>query len=293
MTEVIKRPGFYLEDGIEYPESDGKPMADNTLQFQWIVTIKGGLDDMFRDNPLVFIAGDLLWYPIKGRNDLVVAPDAMVVFGRPSGYRGSYRQWQEDDIPPQVVFEVLSPNNTKKEMRAKHEFYERHGVEEYYLYDPGRMKLEGWQRQGDRLVPIHPIAGWVSPRLQIRFEFSGAGGELEIFRPNGERFLTFLESHEQKRQAQRQADLERIAKLHAQQQAELERTSKLHAQERANLAEQQAEQERSANLQAQEQTNLARQQIEQEQTAKEQERLAKERAWAKLRELGIDPENLK
>jgi hypothetical protein len=29
---------------IVYPDSDGKPMADNTLQFRWIVTIKEGLD---------------------------------------------------------------------------------------------------------------------------------------------------------------------------------------------------------------------------------------------------------
>ena len=25
---------------IEYPDSDGQPMSDNTLQFEWIVTIK-------------------------------------------------------------------------------------------------------------------------------------------------------------------------------------------------------------------------------------------------------------
>ena len=35
----------------------------------------------------------------------------MVVFGRPKGRRGSYRQWEEDNIPPQVVFEILSPGN--------------------------------------------------------------------------------------------------------------------------------------------------------------------------------------
>ena len=30
-----------------YPESDGKPMADNTKQFRWIVTVQGGLDALF------------------------------------------------------------------------------------------------------------------------------------------------------------------------------------------------------------------------------------------------------
>src|SRR5262245_11370751 len=101
---------------VVYPDSDGMPMADNTLQFQWIVTIQGGFDDLFRDRRDAFGAGDLLWYPVEGDNTVRVAPDAMVAFGRPKGYRGSYRQWEEDGIAPQVVFEVLSPSNRAGEM---------------------------------------------------------------------------------------------------------------------------------------------------------------------------------
>lgn len=89
-----------------YPESDGKPMAENTKQFRWIVTIVGGLAALLRDNPNVFVAGDLLWYPLKENIEICTAPDAMVVFGRPKGDRGSYAQANEDNIPPQVVFEV-------------------------------------------------------------------------------------------------------------------------------------------------------------------------------------------
>src|SRR5580704_5926412 len=96
---------------IDYPDSDGKPLSDNTLQFRWIFTIQGGLDAMFRDNPDVFVAGDLLWYPVEGDSSTCTAPDAMVVFGRQKGFRGSYQQWREGNIPPQVVFEVLSPSN--------------------------------------------------------------------------------------------------------------------------------------------------------------------------------------
>src|SRR5579871_6683362 len=51
---------------VVYPDSDGEPMADNTLQFEWIVTIKGGLDALFQADPNVFVAGDLLWYPVRG-----------------------------------------------------------------------------------------------------------------------------------------------------------------------------------------------------------------------------------
>lgn len=34
---------------VVYPESDGKPMADSTKQFRWIVTIEGGLEALFHD----------------------------------------------------------------------------------------------------------------------------------------------------------------------------------------------------------------------------------------------------
>ncbi len=94
-------------DTTIYPESDGKPMADNTKQFRLITMIKEGLESQYIDDPDVFIAGDLLWYAIKGDNGNRKAPDAMVVFGRPKGDRGSYKQWLEDNIPPQVVFEII------------------------------------------------------------------------------------------------------------------------------------------------------------------------------------------
>jgi len=51
---------------IVYPESDGLPMAENTLQFEWIAKLVGGLEAVFRDNPNIFVAGDLLWYPVEG-----------------------------------------------------------------------------------------------------------------------------------------------------------------------------------------------------------------------------------
>lgn len=178
---------------VFYPESDGKPIADNTLQFEWIVTIKGGLDAIFADDPSVFVAGDLLWYPVEGDNRTRVAPDVLVAFGRPKGHRSSYQQWQEEDTPPQVVFEVLSPGNRFAEMLRKLDFYERFGVEEYYLYDPDpeRLDFTGWLRSGDRLQLIDRIDGWVSPRLGVRFDLSQ--GDLVIYRPDGRPFLTYVE----------------------------------------------------------------------------------------------------
>jgi Uma2 family endonuclease len=174
---------------IVYAESDGKPTAENTLQFQWIVTIKEGLARAFSARLDIFVAGDLLWYPVEGRPDICAAPDAMVAIGRPQGYRGCYKQWEEDNICPQVVFEVLSPNNRFGEMLRKLKFYEEFGVGEYYLYDPDHNVLEGWRRVGGELQEIPQMNGWVSPALGIRFDLFRS--ELTIFGPDGRPFLSY------------------------------------------------------------------------------------------------------
>jgi hypothetical protein len=88
-------------------------------------------------------------------------------------------------------------------MTRKLRFYERYGVQEYYMYDPDHGQLSGWQRQGRRLEKIAQMDGWVSPLLGIRFTL--VLGELELYRPDGKRFATYLELVEQAAQAQQQA----------------------------------------------------------------------------------------
>ena len=192
---------------ILYPESDGQPMADNTRQFEYIVMIQGSLAALFADRPDVFVAGDLLWYPVEGKPRIRAAPDAMVVFGRPPGHRGSYLQHEEDHIAPQVVFEVLSPGNTPAEMRKKRGFYDRYGVEEYYEYDPDRGTLKGWRRRDGRLEPIGRMEGWVSPLLGIRFGLEGT--DLALYHPDGQRFETFVEQARRVKAERQRAEAER------------------------------------------------------------------------------------
>ena len=220
---------------IIYPESDGKPMADGTKQYDWITRIKGGLEAQFNDDPRVFLAGDLFWYPSKGSPDVCTAPDVMVVFGRPKSHRGSYKQWEEGGIAPQVVFEIWSPSNKAKDKQEKLEFYRQHGVEEYYAFDPATEMMEGWLRHGRKLEPIVEMRDWKSPLLGVTFR--RISGAWNLYHPNGEPFVQYEEIYLQR--------------------------------------------------------DFARKLAEAERAAKEAERAAKEAAWAKLRELGIDPETLK
>ncbi len=228
-----KQPGLNPETEIHYPESDGKPMADNTKQFKLIVMIKENLEIWFAAMAHVFVAGDLLWYPIEGDNSTCLAPDTMVVFGPGKGDRGSYKQWKENNIAPQVTFEILSPSNFAPEMEEKRKFYETHGVEEYYSFDPDRLRLKGWLRVDDRLVAIPDMDGWISPRLQIRF--AQVNGELEIYRPDGRKFLTSIELDHFAQQQALLAAQQRLIAREQQQRAE-------EQQQRADRAEAQMNQ---------------------------------------------------
>ncbi|MCW6052173.1 Uma2 family endonuclease [Lyngbya sp. CCAP 1446/10] len=180
---------------IIYPSSDGQPMADSTTQFDLMVKIQEGCESLFKKDPNVFVAADLLWYPVEGRNDIFQAPDTMVIFGRPKGDRLSYLQFREDHIAPQFVFEIRSYKDTQTKMDEKLSFYNRYGVEEYYVYELENKDLSGWQRMEGNLEVIDQMRGWVSPRLGIRFELGEDG--LEIYEPNGQKFLSYLEFVEQ------------------------------------------------------------------------------------------------
>ncbi|RIK40616.1 MAG: hypothetical protein DCC55_14555 [Chloroflexi bacterium] len=203
---------------IIYPESDGLPMAENTKQYDWITLIKGNIDIIFAADPNVFVAGDLFWYPVEGHPEIRQAPDVMVVFGRPKGHRGSYLQWREDNVAPQVVFEILSPGNTVVEMNRKFRFYEQYGVEEYYLYDPDTGDLQGWRRLVNHLISIAEMDGWVSPRLGVRFVLSADG--LVLYQPDGAPFLGFVELAELAEQAEELAERARARAEQAESRAE-------------------------------------------------------------------------
>lgn len=230
----LDRSKDLFDEGIFYPCSDGKPMADDTLQYQWIVTIKEGLETLL---PNDFIAADVFWYPVKGNPKIVYAPDVMVALGRPKGYRSSYRQWQEGNIAPQIVFEILSNSNTVKEMAKKLVFYSTYQVQEYYVYDPHNNKLSIWCRNESGLVPINFVGGWTSPLLRIRFQLSEK--ELKIFHPSGEVFHTFqevvgmfIQERKEKEQAVAKVEQERAEKEQAVAKLEREQAEKERLKEK-------------------------------------------------------------
>jgi Putative restriction endonuclease len=182
----------------------------------------------------------------------------MVAFGRPKTERKSYRQWLEDDIAPQVVFEFLSEGNTPSEMTNKAMFFERYDVQEYYLYDIERKDVSGFIRfdeQDEVLEIIHDMNDWKSPRSGIRFDMSS--GELILWKPDGEPFLSYMELEEIVRE--KEAALEQAHEQLGQTREQLGQTR----EQLSNIAQKLDESEQRANALA-----------------------------SKLRELGINPDSL-
>jgi Uma2 family endonuclease len=251
-----------------YPISDGKPMADGDIQWNWIVYVKLGFEAVYEEATKTYITGDTFWYPVQGEPGTVQAPDTMIVLGRPKGERGAYLQWKEDNIPPQIVFEIWSPSNHQPEMEGKRQFYEKYGVEEYYEYDPKRVRLRGWRREGTKLEEIPKMAGWVSPLTGVRFELERRekGRELKLYEPDGKPFLTYLELRQARKTAEATLKLEGLLRQRAEQarlQAEQEREQEAQARFEAEVRARELVQERDAAEQARLQEAQARLEAEQ------------------------------
>ncbi|MCE9566521.1 MAG: Uma2 family endonuclease [Planctomycetes bacterium] len=194
------------EPELEFPDSDGLPMSENTRQYEAIVTLKGNIEAF---TPNAFVAGDHLIYVDSRDPTARYAPDVYVAFGRPRGHRGSYKLWQEENVFPQVVFEVLGPSNTEAEMKDKRQFYFDHGSKEYYEFDPEAGTWLGFVVDADtgRVRQVAEMDGYTSPLLGMKFGFWPL--ELVAFRPDGTRFRSFQEQEDQVVLERQRADAER------------------------------------------------------------------------------------
>ncbi|HSQ58563.1 MAG TPA: Uma2 family endonuclease [Gemmata sp.] len=228
MSTILPVPPY----GLVFPDSDGQPMAENTRQYEAIVTLKGNIEAFAPAN--AFVAGDHLIYVDEGDPTARQAPDVYVAFGRPRGHRGSYKVWEEGNVFPQVIFEVLGPSNTAAEMRAKRKFYFHHGAEEYYEFDPEAGMWLGFVLNADTGLPeqIKEMDGHVSPLLGMRFAFRPM--ELLVYRPDGSRFLSFQELNDRVEAEVERAEEERHR-------AEREKTRAEAERQRADRAQMEAD----------------------------------------------------
>ena len=202
---------------IDYPESDGRPMAENDWQLAVIVYAVGALKARFAGRPDVYVSGDLLIYHEEGNPRASVAPDAFVVFGAEDRQRQTYKLWEEPKAPD-FVLEVASANTWREDEGRKRALYERLGVCEYWQYDPTGEYL-GVRLKGHRLVEgayePQPVARSLDRTLILRSETLGLellvrGSKMRFRDPvTGEPLLSHREAaaaHRKEAAAQREAE---------------------------------------------------------------------------------------
>ena len=120
---------------VDYPSSDGKPMAESDAQRAAIIYAIDALETWFSERRDVYVSGDLLIYYEEGNMSARIAPDAFVAFGVEKRERMSYLLWEERKVP-EFVLEVASKNTWREDVGRKRATYERLGVSEYWQYDP-------------------------------------------------------------------------------------------------------------------------------------------------------------
>ena len=216
---------------VEYPSSDGKPVAESDFQLTVLTYAREALRTHFRACEDVYVAANLLIYHQEGNEEVRVAPDVFVVVGASSHERSSYLLWQEPKAPDWVL-EITSRSTWEEDQGRKRELYRRLGVCEYWQYDPtgdylsprlqGLVLVAGEYEampSGERGDGTQAMASAVLG-LELRASVRG----LRFRDPaTGRNLLTHAESSAAQRQAEanwRQAEAERQQERTARRQAE-------------------------------------------------------------------------
>ncbi len=206
MQEAVPDPSV-----VEYPTSDGKPLAETDLHFDRVTYAAHALKIRYADTPDVYVGANMLVYDEPGNPRRHLAPDVFVVFGVPNRRRDLFKIWEER--PPSFVLEVTSKSTRYEDMRTKRERYAAWGVEEYFLYDP-RAEYLSPPFQGLALregvyqsMPLETFPngrhGYLSQVLGIHLCLKGS--ELRLFDPaTGRDLRTYEEAERAAQEAERE-----------------------------------------------------------------------------------------
>ena len=236
MSRLVRPPA-----AIDYPSSDGKPLAESDAQRHAIHYAVGTLGQYYGERPDVYVSGDLLIYYEEGNPRVSVAPDAFVVFGVEDRVRMNYKVWEEGK-GPDFVLEVASPSTWREDVERKPALYAGLGVREYFLFDPLGEHLAP-RLQGYRLVdggyePMVAVES-IDRTLTLASEVLGLelrtkpGGEMRFFEPaTGLDLLSHGETHASWRAAEVRAEREATARAVAEARAEREAAAREAAEVR-------------------------------------------------------------
>ena len=174
---------------VEYPSSDGKPVAETDLHYDRLTDVAAMLKHRYASRDDVYVGANLLVYDVAGNRRSRLAPDVFVAFGVPSHRRDVFKLWEER--PPAFVLEVTSKGTRGKDTGKKRRRYAAWGVAEYFLYDPRAEYLspplrglslvgDGYREMPERVLP-NGARGYHSEALGLHLWLRD--GELRLYDP--------------------------------------------------------------------------------------------------------------
>jgi Uma2 family endonuclease len=210
---------------IEYPTSDGKPMAETPRHrdnLAWLIEM---LRTWYLPDPMVYVSGNMLLYYVPGNKRKHVSPDVFVVRGIPktrTPERGCYLLWEEGK-GPEAVIELTSKSTRHEDLQEKFHLYQDVlKVREYFLFDPNaeylQPPLQGYRLRAGKYVRIRPAKGRL-PSQVLGLHLEADGWQLRLYDPAKQQWLP---TPPEERTAREQAERERHEAQQRQQQAEAE-----------------------------------------------------------------------
>ena len=129
-------PGRRVLAPSDYPESDGKPMAETPVHRRATIDATQPLDGFFEKRSDVYVGSDMFVYYRDGDLRYNVVPDVWVAFGVPKlPERRTWLIWIEGK-GPDFVLEITSKSTRREDEGGKKRLYEQLGVREYWQFDP-------------------------------------------------------------------------------------------------------------------------------------------------------------
>ncbi|NOT59979.1 MAG: Uma2 family endonuclease [Acidobacteria bacterium] len=219
---------------IEFPESDGEPMAETERHAQLMIDLRFALQRRFSEAPDVYVGINMMMYWDKHDVTKSKAPDVFVAFGTPkTPPRRIWQTWVEGKAPD-VVFEISSRKTWRDDMYEKWQLYARLGVREYFLYDPEYdylpEALMAWRLADDgQFFPIPYDDRCVRSEV-LGLELCDTGETLRLRDGQTGELLPTIAEETAARQA---AELRIVQESHARQAAELRIVQESNARQAA------------------------------------------------------------
>ncbi len=218
---------------IEYPESDGEPVAETDIHRDLMIDLIEGLKHFYGDDPMVYVSGNMLLYYEEGNPRKSVAPDVFVVRGIPKHRRRIYQLWVEGR-PPDVVFEISSRKTWGKDLQKNWKLYAQLGIREYFIFDPEYDYLEpplnAYRLNDGEYEEVEVLDGRVMSET-LGLELVDTGETLRLLDPQTGKFLTtYDEILAERQQAEARAEAEAEARQEAEARAETEAEARRQAE---------------------------------------------------------------